>query len=90
MKGEGSEGLKPLGTQQPLWAMRWASLLQNTTLVRLAKAFSLRAHEALSETGTFPVHIPQTQEIMKTTPASIIPLSFNIHKYLQILNGLEF
>ena len=42
MKGEGSEGLKPLGTQQPLWAMRWASLLQNTTLVRLAKAFSLR------------------------------------------------
>ena len=35
--------------------------------------------------------IPQTQEIMKTTPASIIPLSFNIHKYLQIiLNCLEF
>lgn len=42
MKGEGSEGLNPLGTQQPLWVMRWASLLQNTTLVRLAKAFSLR------------------------------------------------
>ena len=34
---------------------------------------------------------PKTQEMVETTLAPIIPLSFNIHKYLQIiLNSLEF